>query len=593
MHELNREDRTETVGVRTRQRGPRRSSGQTLALFALFLIVFLGSAGLAVDYGLWLSARRDYQAVTDSAVLAGAAFLGDPGAATCVTASLTAEQCARRAAWRNLNTQLGLGLSDLDISSFGDANVDTAGRTVGSYSIWVDAPPSGAGTAYPGTVADTKGALFARVEAAQSTYFSRIFGLSSFKVGAWSTAGLAPSRFAVITLRRGRNGNPIDSGPANAQDIKLAGSGTTLRVVGGDIGGNFGMKLTAGTLQMVQPSAVYLIDYQSCGSSCWNLGDIIDQYGTPLYTYYPPSGAQQLRTFIPDPNYAAPPGLNSGAPNGPLADIPIGDAARATSGTPTPGVVDINAGSVSGATCAAGSPRIGPGTYTSIRVRNNNCLILDPTYRHTSPNNMLSDVATPVPQTQRPGIFYVIGDIQVDANALIVGDGVTVIIRPTSGGGSQFSPNSGGVVDLNTGKGISIPTAQLLGGWTTKGTSPYLWNATMLRWEYQASQEADKKLYGRGIALYVLKPGQYGSSAVDTDVIQVSSGAGLAWKGVTYAPRDNVQIAGQPNHDGIGQLVSWTFTFNGGTNVTQEYDGPNESIPYLIEPCASATGGQC
>jgi hypothetical protein len=91
--------------------------------------------------------------------------------------------------------------------------------------------------------------------------------------------------------------------------------------------------------------------------------------------------------------------------------------------------------------------------------------------------------------------------------------------------------------------------------------------------------------------MYVLKPVQTGIADADgTDVITVSSGAALAWNGVTYAPNDNVSIAGQPNHDGIGQLISWTFTFNGGTDVTQTFDGPGDGFPYLIEPCVIVAG---
>lgn len=58
----------------------------------------------------------------------------------------------------------------------------------------------------------------------------------------------------------------------------------------------------------------------------------------------------------------------------------------------------------------------------------------------------------------------------------------------------------------------------------------------------------------------------------------------LARNGVTYAQHDNVQIAGQRNPLGIRQLVSWTFPFNGGPDVTQTHGGSNEAIPYLIEP---------
>lgn len=569
--------------LRTRS-DPAGERGQVLVLFALFLVVFLGAAALTIDYGSWLSARRNYQASTDSATLAGVRFLSDPGAKACATAGIAKEICARRAAWANLNTKLGLGLTPAEINTKGTTNVGAAGVLVGEYKVWVDTPPSAAGTAYPGTIGGLSSALFARVERQQATFFGRVFGYASFNVGAWSTADSYPNRFAVITLRRGSGTTAIDAGPSNAEDIKLAGSGSTLTIIGGDVGGNWGMKLTSGTLKVYRPSAIYLRDYISCGSACWNDSDVVDDTNTTLASTYPPDGVKKLPRFVPDPNYLPPSSLNSNASNGPTTDIPIGDFA---------GNVTINSGSVSGATCAAGSPRIGPGTYSYLRVRTGKCLILDPVNRYLGSDPDTPTGTSPVAQTQLPGVFYFTGQIRVDNNALIVGDGVTMVVRP-DGSSNQFTPN--GIVDVNTGK-VSGGSGQILGGWTTKNASPYAWNSATNRWIYQSSQETDVSQFGRGLALYVLKPSQYQVNPPpdeNTTVIQVTSvGAGLAWNGVTYAPHDNVAISGQPNHDGIGQLVSWTFTFNGGTNVTQTYDGPDEGIPYLVEPCTSATGGSC
>jgi hypothetical protein len=231
---------------------------------------------------------------------------------------------------------------------------------------------------------------------------------------------------------------------------------------------------------------------------------------------------------------------------------------------------------------AATAPRLGPGTYHDIRVDTGNCLILDPVRSFDDPEAGLGGTWSPVPSGQFPGIFYVTGNFDIQTNALIVADGVTVIMRPPG----SFQPSGGGAMDLNRGK-VSAP-AQKLGAWTTKGATPYAWLGS---WQYQASQELDKPLYGVGIAFYVLKPEQIGSSdANGSDVINVSSGSALAWTGVTYAPRDNVKIAGQPEHDGIGQLISWTFAFVGNTNVTQTFDGVGDGLPYLIEPCVVVSG---
>jgi hypothetical protein len=164
---------------------------------------------------------------------------------------------------------------------------------------------------------------------------------------------------------------------------------------------------------------------------------------------------------------------------------------------------------------------------------------------------------------------------------MLVGDGVTVIIRP--GTNNQMLVSGGGVVDLNRGQ-TPGGTAKKLGALTTLGTNPYVWNAGSGTWAYDSSLEANSR--NVGMALYIIKRSQYSSVAVDdnTDVIKINAGAGLAWRGVTYAPHDNVTLSGQPGHAGVGQLVAWTFKFAGGVHVTQEYEGPEDGVPFLIEP---------
>jgi len=86
-------------GVPLNTRRADRAHGQTIVIFAIFLVVLLGSAALAVDYGSWLKARRDDQNVADAAALAGSVQLTRP-----VTG--LKQVAARQAAWKSIEDQL-------------------------------------------------------------------------------------------------------------------------------------------------------------------------------------------------------------------------------------------------------------------------------------------------------------------------------------------------------------------------------------------------------------------------------------------------------------------------------------------------------
>jgi Flp pilus assembly protein TadG len=563
----------------------RRERGQVLVLFSLFLVVLMATTALAVDYGTWLKARRDYQNAVDPAALAGSALLTRPDSATKRTG-------ARNAAWTSLNSSLGLGLTGGQIISYSNADTGVAGQVVGAYTIWVATPPVNAGTAYPGGVlGSTVRAVFVRVTRDNQAFFSRVIGITSRTVDAWATAGTFPGKFAVITLRQ--NGQAPNSVGA---DITLNGNGTTLEVVNGDVGGNWNMKLNSGSQLWLRgftddDADAYLIDNISCGNSCWSAGQVNSgPNGTPPNVT---KAVLPLPGVIPDPNYALPAAIAS-APGGPLglgSALPTGDPyPGGCCAKSSPGNVDIGGGSdnapggtttVGGVlTCKPGSPKIGPGYYTNITVESGNCLILDPTMRHTSVVTTPADVATPVLSPQLPGVFYVDGSINVNNSAMIVGDGVTIVQRPTNSGNSM-TVSSGGVVDLNRGQ-TPGGTAQKLGAFLKDGSSTYTCGLTGCT--YNTSLESNPN--NVGIAIYVIKRSQYSSVAADdnSNVIDITSGSGLAWDGITYAPHDNVVLSGQPGHDGVGQLVSWTFTFSGGVNVKQTYAGPDSTLPYLIEP---------
>jgi hypothetical protein len=564
--------RTRRTLARFRAR-PGRERGQVVALFALFLVVFLGFAALTIDYGSWLKVRRDYQNVVDSAVLAGSGFLSRP-----IDAAKRAQ--ARRAAWESINNQLGLGLNNGQLNGLQSSNTPAGSPSVfGDYRIWVSTPPIGAGAGYLGGFTGASARyLYALIERENASYFSRIFGQGDRTISAWATAGVFTNRYAVITLRQAGQ-----DGPANAKDIDIAGTTSRLEVVDGDVGGNWGMKLNSGSQLWIHGAGgsadgdVYLMDYISCGNSCWSPDQI---------NVGPPTGApiitpQQLPQIIEDPNYPLP-GLLAGAPTSFGTTGPL----QKGGGTNPSGNLRIqHNGAVAGVGCAPDSPRIGPGWYNDLRVDNGKCLVLDPTHTYTDPDNddpALRGEAN-LPIGQQPGIFYITGNLDIQADALIVGDGVSVFFRPPA----LFRPTAAGVMDINTGATdgtVGGSPDMRKGAYMTDGNYTYFWDSLAGQWVYNAALNTDSSR--TGIAIYVIKPSQLGVGTVDanTDVIQVQAGSGLAWRGVTYAPHDNIEIAGQPGHDGIGQFVSWTFKFAGGTVVRQTYDGPDVSLPRLVEP---------
>jgi hypothetical protein len=329
----------------------------------------------------------------------------------------------------------------------------------------------------------------------------------------------------------------------------------------------------------------------SCGNSCWSANQVSS--GPPNFILEAP---QQLPSIIDDPAYPLPGALTGVPATGGTASVP--KATGTDNGPPASkiGDVTITKGTVSGVSCDATSPRIGPGWYHDINV--SGCVFLDPIHNYSDPNDdvapFITDVPAPsaavafgqtdVPATQQAGIFYVTGTFNVNNGALAVGDGVSIVLRQTANQPGMVV-NGNGAIDVNTGAtdGVKGNPIMKKAAFQTDGSYSYTFNTTTSQWQYTANNNAKTPV---GVAVYVVTPAQLGDNTVDanTDMVQIAAGAALSWQGVLYAPHDNIVLSGQPLHDAIGQFICWTVKLAGGTTVTQIYDGPGEAAPRLVEP---------
>lgn len=516
--------------ARDRSRTRPGERGQVVVIVAIFMVVLIGFSALAVDYGSYLIARRSYQNIADAAALAGSVHMSRP-------IDDTKRGSARAAAWDSLARQLALS-GPFPSSDTGAGSP----HQEGGWSIWVTTPPTAAGSKYPGSSNISGSAsVFVRVEKDNPAFLSRMFGINGRNITAWATAGNAPSRWAVLALC-GRNG----ACPPNAQSVTLAGATTALRVVDGDLGGNWGMAIQGNSpdrLQLPGDSQAYLVD-ATCGPSlflCYPNPNVGDGSG----------GAKEVRTLpapVEDPNYPLPPWLTD---------------ATAVPTRPDVGPPPLTGGTIISPTtenvgCTPSSPRIGPGRYTNIRIGANSCVILDPTSGLTA--------------GQRPGIYYITGQLDIGSGSFIVGDGVSLFFGPSM---NAFNPQGGVVINVGNSD-TSIPSGQWkYGAWTTKGLSGWSIAAgspPTSTWTTPTDQEV-------GVAFYVLRDG--GSY---TTRFNMSGATPILFRGILYGPQDNVNIGGVGTQAAVGQIVGWTVRYNGTTTIEQVFDGPSEARSFLLEP---------
>ena len=542
--------------------------GQVLAVFAIFLVVLLGSTALAVDYGSWLNSRRTYQNVVDAAVLQGSVLLDRP-----VTAAKQLN--ARRATWQSLNDQLGLGLANGVLDGYAAADTPVGSPQIaGGFRLWVSTPPLGAAGAYGGAYAGSNRVVFAWVDRDNAAFFSRVLGIGDQRISAWATAGSFPNRFAVITLRK--NGQATNGNPTN---IDING-GTELHVFDGDVGGNWGMAINGVNSALIMHSSsgdsygVYMPENVPTGGNGWTPGQVRTSSGAAIPV--------QFHSEVADPAYPSPCGGDLSYSSNPLVAACLEDRTATFTNSHRTTTNRVGDGCALDPLEAVGpsNDRLPTGRYHNIRVDNGECLVFDPTFDQKS--------------GRRNGIVYITGTLDVNQGALVLGDGVTLVFAR----GADLNVNGpNGIISLNQGNTTNNPFAAACGGdasgslgnscrfagWTAKanGGGTYTWG-TGISTAY--SGPADP--FERGLAAIICKSAADCDSGggPSTNIFQINAGAGIDYRGLIYGPFDNIKIAGQPNHDDIGQLVAWTVQFTGGSAINQTFDGPDSNTPVLLEP---------
>jgi hypothetical protein len=277
------------------------------------------------------------------------------------------------------------------------------------------------------------------------------------------------------------------------------------------------------------------------------------------------------------------------------------------------------------------APMIPPGYYHSIIVPSGSCMILDPTAEYSSLKNY-----------QMPGIYRFGGpggnngkEIQLGSNAYLIGDGVTLVFDsnwPDSGSNQGIALGSNSAFILNTMRVPGVPpcTPSETETISINQSDPYLgalpYSAVCAAWAVDVRMTAgirpgqnawhycdptnpdsgshcvergspgsptpgyNPATQYRGITFYFTPdPGwstAHASMNIRDRFQMQGTSAGIAFRGVLYAPYDDVTITGGNGFSTVGQVLSWSVKFNGGSafiDLDYPYDF-TPAAPYLLEP---------
>ena len=266
-------------------------------------------------------------------------------------------------------------------------------------------------------------------------------------------------------------------------------------------------------------------------------------------------------------------------------------------------------------------PLIPPGYYNSITIPGDSttqgCAIMDP-----------SAVYSGLEAYQLPGIYQFGGggaEIRLGTGAYLIGAGVTLVFDanfPNATGSAGIILGTDSALVLNTAlvpgaagtipctpyeETVSynpstpldpLPYSSLCASWgvdtsTTLGVRPgaNAWPACVPDpVTGDLTHCRDRSLYNptpgyRGITFY-FTPQAWDGSVIQSRFQMQGTDAGLAFRGVLYAPYDDIRISGRNGFSTVGQVLAWTAKFNGGSAFI-DLDYPYEAVagsPYLLEP---------
>ena len=562
--------------------------GQVLPLFALFLVVLLAFAALAVDVSGAYSARRAYRSIADAAALAGAQDLQVSGTRAVTS---TERIRARQHAMGSLTTELGItaGLpmacdtaSDVDVT-------DTCILPGTTFHVSIKAGTASGSTAIQCQFCDP--ARSVQVGLRNASYqlsFARVLGQSSWNVGVVSVAGLAFGRsYAIQTLRPPKaTGSTFD-----VNDIVLNGNGTIVNVKSGDVGSNANMTYSGSGAVMNIDSGYGMYYFDPYFAPKW--------YTSPPFP--PAQIVQQLQTLIPDPGYRYP--AMSGA-----RTAPTFDDARTSQYLTAPAVqrADVDAA------CAAEAAKVDASRYTFMATQAPStiyCYNPGIYLSGSGAKNAQITAGTGQVALLKPGAYYLKSGLDVGGR-LIGGyeagqPGVAVMLDESGPGNCSsciFSGNNALTIAINAG-------TKFPGG--TAGTAA----TAAIDWDNQPVQTSGPGSPTPPLLLSLMvrrdTGGSGGSQAcvVPTSVpyiepsgcrdnqnqaINIAGGGQLVLEGVQYAPTDNVAIAGSSDgHGTVGQLIAWTISYSGGSTLNQQGPGTQGPGTLRLDAACTAPGTPC
>jgi len=563
-------------GVRTR-----RQRGQVLPLFALFLVVLMGFAALAIDVSGAYSARRSYRSAADAASLAGAQDLQVLGSRVVTSAERIN---ARGHAMASVTKALGI-VGPLPAACSTSADVDVTDACVPGAAFHVSIKAG----SYPGQLSpiacvSCDPARSVQVGLRNANYqlsFARVLGQSSFNVGVTSVAGLAWAKsYAVVTLRPPeKTGSTYD-----VKDIKLDG-GTHVTISTGDVATNADMDYT--------------------GSGTWLHVDdgfgmyFADPLGGP--GWIPPPTATRMYDYVSDPNYTYP------AMSGTLGTAPTFlDASKSLCLGPSASSpctrADLDKDPLDPSSCGQQLAYLRTSVYTFMATwLEGNVYCYKPgTYSPTSNSKILTVDGGDVVLLM-PGAYYftgAYGGLQIQNHGRLLGG-----YRPGSPGVALmfdecnnqcvFNGTAADTIALNVGNKYP-PDPPVIGG--VSATAAHDWNDQPVQTN-GPTPILMTLLVKKDPTCFVPAFPLQEPAACDADknkTLNLSGGGNLDIEGVQYAPTDNIEIHGGSAGVGqAGQLWVWTIFYSGGTQINQQGAGNTGAGALRLDAACTAPGTPC
>ncbi|MEX2184036.1 MAG: TadE/TadG family type IV pilus assembly protein [Chloroflexota bacterium] len=516
----------------------KHQNGQVLVIFALGLLVLLGSAALTVDYGFWLQEKRGLQNAVDAAAQAGVSEL--------VQRPITpAKQGAAAVhAMTYLDDQLGMGLqAGGQLGCAAAAASDPGGDGFGPEDCASYAGPDRVIIRTPVTAGCAGGAwgnraITVRVDHLSSRFFSRIYGSDDPEIGVCATSAIFGGGLAVAVLKPNAGVQPNNS----TISMKLAGSNTFVRIWGGDIAVNslFSAAGAPPPTSPNEPAYVKFMTVAGTGISDNRMYMTIDQPSPMTWSEV----AKQIRTeglttVDADDLYHEPRHLPT------YVQVPgWGNALYAALGDGAVTPITMSGTTAANGTCTDptdGATGIAPGKYDLIEVANNGRRWLCPGVYHLVRKNGTQGV-------------------QVGQGSILAGQGVTLVLENDS----TLLVQGGGALLLNSAGAGGTPTDA---PWRTG----------------DARHDMPLSVWIRPVASCVpLAP--ICSDSTSSAVFDISSAdSGMDVRGIIYGPTDKMKISGNGLHHGSGEIWAWTLEYKGNSQLDQVYEGSNDGYPMLVE----------